>query len=101
MGLRRGKRWNSCLAWFLTSVGALCVTVSCIGASDETKSENVAFFSQSENGIPRGESIPSSTSTDKDENVAERYVLAILQFNYEICCALKQCKVSKDCFTCV
>ena len=26
--------------WFLTSVGALCLTISCIGASDETQGEN-------------------------------------------------------------
>ena len=40
MGWKRGKRWNSCLLWFLTSVGALCLTISCIGASDETQGEN-------------------------------------------------------------
>ena len=58
--------------WFLTSVGALCLTFSCIGASDETKSEKVAWFSESENGISNDEPTPSSTSTNRDETVAER-----------------------------
>ncbi|KAL3864427.1 hypothetical protein ACJMK2_006111 [Sinanodonta woodiana] len=38
MGRRRCKKWNSCLMWFLSSVGAMCLSISCIGAVDE---ENV------------------------------------------------------------
>ncbi|XP_021374591.1 eukaryotic translation initiation factor 2-alpha kinase 3-like [Mizuhopecten yessoensis] len=34
MGRRRNKRLTTLLAWFVTSVGALCYTFSCIGATD-------------------------------------------------------------------
>ncbi|XP_052102279.1 eukaryotic translation initiation factor 2-alpha kinase 3-like isoform X1 [Mytilus californianus] len=35
MGRRRSKRWNSCMIWFATSVGALFYTISCIKAADD------------------------------------------------------------------
>ena len=59
--------------WFLTSVGALCLTISCIGASDETQSENVAWFSESDNANHNGGTSDSSTSSNVDETIAERY----------------------------
>ncbi|XP_033756606.1 LOW QUALITY PROTEIN: eukaryotic translation initiation factor 2-alpha kinase 3-like [Pecten maximus] len=34
MGRRRNKRLTTLLTWFVTSVGALCYTFSCIGATD-------------------------------------------------------------------
>ncbi|XP_052269812.1 eukaryotic translation initiation factor 2-alpha kinase-like isoform X4 [Dreissena polymorpha] len=34
MGRKGRKRWNSCLMWFATSLGALCLTISCSNASN-------------------------------------------------------------------
>lgn len=34
MGRRRGKKWNSCLMWFVTSLGALFYTCSCLDVED-------------------------------------------------------------------
>ncbi|XP_060083562.1 eukaryotic translation initiation factor 2-alpha kinase 3-like [Ylistrum balloti] len=49
MGRRRNKRLTTLLTWFVTSVGALCYTFSCIGATnadtvlDEFADKNNAF----------------------------------------------------------
>ena len=35
MGRRRHRRWNTCIVWFVTSVGALLYTINCISAADD------------------------------------------------------------------
>ena len=35
MGVKARKRWDSCLVWFLASLSALGLTLSCIRATED------------------------------------------------------------------
>ncbi|KAK3590063.1 hypothetical protein CHS0354_041095 [Potamilus streckersoni] len=71
MGRRRGKKWNSCLIWFLSSLGALCLSVSCIGAA--VNEENV----RSSKSVDVPMSCSAKATGNAVQDIANRHLILV------------------------
>lgn len=81
MGRRRGRRWNSCMIWFATSIGALFYTISCISASDDVDNAGVNvgggfydFATQTDYG---SSTTPSSGSCVAEKSAQNKFLMVV------------------------